>query len=585
MSRSRLSRRFLGLSMTLVVAGCTLGGESFADPAVAATRLDPLLPKTPFQSEVGYQMYNTLVAEMLIRDGKLKQAAQHYVMAASRSEDVSLVKRATETALQAEEPLLVKAALERWTTLEPDSVEARQYRILLNTQLKAYDAALDDMVWVRDFVEKKEKHGLEFVVSLLALESGSADAYEVFKRYAEKIDPSAKAQLIVATFALSANQPEAVLSATDAVQASGDDAQKEQGARLRSKALLALNRTDEAIATLQPIVKDTKDNDLKLDYGRMLIMADRREEARPVFKQLYATQPENADILYTLGLLYLEQEEYAFAEPLMKKLLNVPERKYEASYFLAQIYEGQQRLDDALAAYDDALNGDFAKDAVGRKSSLLLKEQGLEVARGWLAGLIEKASLPAEKVTALMADGQLLHDAGQYQAAIDSFNKAEQFGSSKRDILYARSLSYDRLGNVTQAEKDLQEVLKDDPEDADSMNALGYMLTVNTTRYDEARQLIEQSLALRPASPAVMDSMGWVMFKQGELEGAEKWLRQAFEKMEDPEVASHLIEVLSARGKRDEARQILQDMLVKYPEDKLLADVKERLVGLSNDLK
>ena len=582
MSRFHVSHRFVGLSFALVIAGCTVGTQSYAEPPAALSALaGPLLPKEPFQSEASYQLYNTLVAEMLIRQGKIKQAAQHYVLAVGQSKDKALAKRATETAIQAGDPVLAKAALEQWATLEPEVVEVHQYRVLLNAQLGNYDAAVEDAIWVRDHIEKKEGHGFEYVVSLLALDAGPVNAYEVIKRYATKVENTPKVQLVLATFALSANKPEAVLEGTESVQKSGDAAQKEEAVRLRAKALLSLDRVSDALGALEPYAKSTKNQELKLEYGRMLIMADRREDARPIYKQLYAEQPENADILYTLGLLHLEQEEFSFAEPLMKKLLEVPERKYEANYFLAQIYEGQKRTDEALTAYDEALNGDFARDAIGRKSALLHKEKGLAAAEAWLDSLLDKATMPEQKVTALMAKGQLLHDASEYQKAIDTFNKAEEFGSKKRDILYARSLSYDRMGNVAQAEKDLREVVKLDPKDADALNALGYMLVVSSTRYQDAHELIKQALELRPDSPAVMDSMGWVLFKKGDAKGAEDWLSKAYDKMPDPEIAAHLIEVLSVNGKRDDARKLFKEMIAKYPDDKQLADVKQRVADLA----
>ncbi|MEZ5450790.1 MAG: hypothetical protein R3E89_18080 [Thiolinea sp.] len=136
---------------------------------------------------------------------------------------------------------------------------------------------------------------------------------------------------------------------------------------------------------LTPVIKTTRIGKLKLEYGRMLIMADRREEAKPLFKQLYASQPENADILPYAGTAVSGAEGIRFAEPLMKKLLKIPGRKHEASYFLAQIYEGQDRLDEALAAYDDALSGDFAREAIGRKTMLLKQEQGMDAALAWLS--------------------------------------------------------------------------------------------------------------------------------------------------------------------------------------------------------
>ena len=583
MSRLHVSHRFVGLSLALVIAGCTVGTQSYAEPPAALSALaGPLLPKEPFQSETSYQLYNTLVAEMLIRQGKIKQAAQHYVLAVGQSKDKGLAKRATETAIQAGEPVLAKAALDQWAALEPDTVEVHQYRLLVNAQLGNYDATVDDAIWVRDYIEKKEGHGFEYVVSLLALDAGPANAYEVIKRYASKVENTAKTQLVLATFALSANKPEAVLEGTDSVQKTGDTAQKEEAVRLRAKALLSLDRVSEALSTLEPHAKNSKNQDLRLEYGRMLIMADRRDDARPIYKQLYAEQPENADILYTLGLLSLEQEEFAYAESLLKKLLEIPERRYEANYFLGQVYEGQKRVDEALTAYEEALNGDFARDAIGRKSALLHKAKGLAEAQVWLDSLLDKATMPEQKVTALMAKGQLLHDAGEYQQAIDTFNKAEEFGSKKRDILYARALSYDRMGNVVQAEKDLREVVALDSKDADALNALGYMLAVSTTRYQDAYDLIKQALDLRPDSPAVMDSMGWIMFKKGDAKGAEEWLAKAYDKMPDPEIAAHLIEVLAVNGKRDEARKLFKEMIAKYPDDKQLADVKQRVADLAD---
>lgn len=574
MTRNKISHRFATLSIALFVAGCTIGGSTFAEPPVATS------PKV-FTSELSYRMYHTMAAEMMLKEGMLKQAAQHYAAVATRSQDPKIARRATEAAIQAEEPELAKKLLTHWMTLEPDSVEARQYRILLRSRLEEYDEAVADVIWVRDYIEKKEGHGFEFVVSLLALEAGVSNAYEIFQRYVDKVDDSPKARLVVTTLAVNADKYDEALAAAKIVQRDGNKSQQEQATKLHARALLGLKRTSDAADVLEPMIKGTKDQELKLEYARMLIMADRREEARPIFKQLYATQPENADILYTLGLLYLEQKEYAFAEPLMNKLLLIPDRKHEASYFLGQIYEGQKRLDDALAAYDDALSGDFGKEAIGHKSVLLQREKGLDAARAWLKKKLDEADVPARKLAFLMADGQLLHDEARYEEAIKVYNSAEQYGLSRRDIQYARSLSYDSMGKPELAEKDLREILKSDPDDADAMNALGYMLTVNTERYEEAKELISKALEHNPSSPATLDSMGWVLYKLGDLAGAEKYLREAFDKMPDPEVASHLIEVLSRQGNKAEASKILKEMLAEYPDDKRLVEVKERLVELS----
>nr|HPQ95824.1 hypothetical protein [Thiolinea sp.] len=220
MSQKLSSRPLAGISLALLFVGCALGR-----PVLADTEQTPSsVTGSAFASEQSYQMYNVMLAEMLVRNGQIEQAAEHYAAAASESQDPELVRRAAELALQSENTDLAGELLERWAKLEPASVDARQYRILLRTRLKQYDEALDDVVWVRDYMEKKEGHGFEYVVSLLALESGAADAYEIFQRYAASVDDSARVQLVVASMALNADHPEQALEASKLAAARGDKA-------------------------------------------------------------------------------------------------------------------------------------------------------------------------------------------------------------------------------------------------------------------------------------------------------------------------------------------------------------------------
>jgi uncharacterized protein HemY len=77
-----------------------------------------------------------------------------------------------------------------------------------------------------------------------------------------------------------------------------------------------------------------------------------------------------------------------------------------------------------------------------------------------------------------------------------------------------------------------------------------------------------------------MDSLGWVAFKLNELETAETELRKAFNLLADAEVGSHLVQVLHARGKTAEAKKLLDDLMVKFPNNKLLVEASKRLIGL-----
>lgn len=549
-----------------------MGNTPFADQQVSNV--------ATFSSPLSYQVYNILAGEMFVKQGNVAQAALHYVAAAQQATDPAIAQRAVELAMSAEDAPLAGRALERWITLSPDSTEAVQYQALANLRAEKYAEAVKDLVKIRDTAEKEAGHGFAFIVSLLALEPDANKSYETFKRYVESVDSSPPAQLALASFALKAEQFEVALQASQAAKKQGTAAEKAQAARLAAKALAGLGKLPEAIQEMEAIAKDSKDTELKLDYARLLILADRRVEALPIYQQLYAAFPDNLDILYTLSLLHLEQKSFTAAEPLITKLLSVPSRAADASYFMGQIHEGLQRPKQAIEVYQKAIGGQYSREATLRIADLLVETASLASARDWLAAQVNATSDEARKVLLLQLDGQILHDQGQYAEAVKSFAKALAVKADDPDVLYSRALSTEKLGDFGKAEADLRAVLKLQPDNATVLNALGYMLAVNTQRYSEASDLITKALTGRPDDPAIMDSMGWVLHLSGKPQEAETWLRKAYTLLPDPEVASHLIEVLAVRGNKAEAQSILDTMLSKFPDDSLLLRAKEKLVGL-----
>ena len=75
------------------------------------------------------------------------------------------------------------------------------------------------------------------------------------------------------------------------------------------------------------------------------------------------------------------------------------------------------------------------------------------------------------------------------------------------NLLYTRAMQAEKRNDLAQMEKDLRLIIKRDPDNAMALNALGYTLSDRTTRYAEAKVLIEQAHALNPEDPAVLDSL------------------------------------------------------------------------------
>jgi tetratricopeptide (TPR) repeat protein len=133
-----------------------------------------------------------------------------------------------------------------------------------------------------------------------------------------------------------------------------------------------------------------------------------------------------------------------------------------------------------------------------------------------------------------------------------------------------------RIGRLDDAIDEYRKALKRWPDSSNGLNALGYTLADRTTQFDEAEKLIRKALAIDPENPAIIDSLGWVLFKLGRYEEGLGELKRAYERLDDPEVASHIVEVLAELDRSDEALVLLESAEMKDPDSMLLKDVRSR---------
>ena len=112
------------------------------------------------------------------------------------------------------------------------------------------------------------------------------------------------------------------------------------------------------------------------------------------------------------------------------------------------------------------------------------------------------------------------------------------------NLLYARAMAYEELREIRLMEADLINVLLIDQKNANTLNALGYSLTVHTQRYDEAYALIYEAHLYDPGSAAILDSLGWVEYKRGNYADALKFIEASYEKDKDKEIILHYCEIL-----------------------------------------
>jgi Tfp pilus assembly protein PilF len=166
---------------------------------------------------------------------------------------------------------------------------------------------------------------------------------------------------------------------------------------------------------------------------------------------------------------------------------------------------------------------------------------------------------------------------GDLDAADDLLGEGLRKYPDDVSLRYAQALLYQEQGRLRRAASALEALVADSPDDAGLLNALGYLLTDELDRHDEAFGYIERALNLEPDNAAIIDSMGWVLFHLGDHEAALDYLQRAYELFPDPEVAAHIVDVYWALGDEAEAHELLQRQLAEHPGDVHLEDARQRI--------
>ena len=181
----------------------------------------------------------------------------------------------------------------------------------------------------------------------------------------------------------------------------------------------------------------------------------------------------------------------------------------------------------------------------------------------------------------ILLEASILRDAGAYAEAFNLLGQATVANTESTDLLYEYAMAAEKVDRVDVLEVNLRKVIELQPSHAHAYNALGFTLADRNLRLVEARELIEKGLQLSPDDPFILDSLGWVLHRQGLQQEALIHLRRAYGLRVDAEIAAHLGEVLWVLGRREEARKIWSEAQTKAPGNELLNSTIKRLEAIS----
>lgn len=518
-------------------------------------------------------VYKYLLGEVAAQRGEFVLASQLFLDLAKQTRDPSLAERATQAATIARAPQLALPSAELWSELVPESIPAAQAAsqlLIASGDLKKavpqiQKVLADERIRPNAFMELN---------SLFMRVQDKNSVLEAIQQLAKPYPKLPEAHFAIsqaAYFARNESLMEKELKEASKLRPGWEAPAQIQGQMLSEK------DPQKGMAFYRDFLKSHPEADqIRLALARALLLQKNTTDAKTEFTKLLEKHQNNPEMNVIVGLLALDAKEYAFADRYLQHALEVGFKEPNRVYFNLGRSAAEQQDDNRALQWFDKI-GEGEQFLAGRlaAAAIIARRDGVDAAVTMLDNV---HGLTAEQQTLVIQNQALmLNQAKRTQEAYNLLEKGLQKYPESPELLYDYALNAERLSQYQVMEDTLNRVIKLKPDFAAAYNALGYSYADRNIKLMEAKHLIETATRLSPEDHYIMDSLGWVYYRLGDMGNATEQLRRAYAIQQDPEIAAHLAEVLWKQGKREEAQQILDQALSANPDNEVLASTAQKL--------
>lgn len=530
-----------------------------------------VLPSQGFAEDSDAISEHIAAAEDALNNHDYWRAASQYRQAAELSDDASIAKQATRFAYNYGINRDARASAERWIDIDDSSDEALLYLALIDLRDGNIRHSRGNF---QKLLDRGDIPADERLVNLLPFlsEEDPENADKLMRQLSKPYKQSPYAHYAAAVLALYAGDSDHAQERSKIATELKPDWIKPH--LLYARALLLGGDEEAAIDYAARLVGDDPDPDpeARLELAIMYLSAGREDDALSQISQVLLEQPSRTDALRLLAIINFRLENLDAASQDFEDLLATGHYTMDAFYYLARIADIRGEHRRAIALYSKVIQGDNAIFSQRRVGGILAQQKKFDQAQKHLEEFGRRH--PTYAVDMIEAQSQLLASQERYDEAIEYINRVIAYRPKSQNPLLRKADMLLRMDHVDDAVEVYRYTARKWPEDATVLNALGYTLADRTTEYKEAEKLIKKALKLQPDSAAIMDSYGWVLYRLGEFEEALHELRRAYEILEDPEVAAHIVEVLWKMERADESMEHLVEAEERWPESPLLENVR-----------
>jgi len=518
-------------------------------------------------------VYKFLLAEIAAQRGDLNSAGHIYLDLAKLTKDLTIARRATDIAGFARNGRLAMDSAQVWSELDQNSIEAKQ---ILAELLIASGNLAKAKPLIEELLQKEQTRadGFLYLNGLLAKVENKKNALRFIINIAKPYPKLAEAHFSIAHAAFFAGDKKLAQKELNIVNSLKPDWQT---AALFQGFILSHEWPEKAVEFYRNYLEKYPDaNEVRLEYAKVLTSLKKFALAKQEFLKLVNGSLASPEISLTVALLAVELEDSKLAEEYLNQSLergyNQPDRIY---LYLARIHDERGEAKKALSYLDKVASGEFFMDAKLYAAEIISKSQSVDDA---INSLDQYKNLNGqEKLKFLQAKTALYFNNNRAQDAWTLMAKEEENFKNVPEFKFDYALLAEKMGNTLLMEQLLKEAIKLKPDYALAYNALGYSYADRNIKLQEAKKYIEIALSIQPNNHYILDSMGWVYFRLGDLDIAYQFVKKAYDIKADPEIAAHLGEILWKQGKQIEAKRIWNESLTINPSNTVLVETSQRL--------
>ena len=224
---------------------------------------------------------------------------------------------------------------------------------------------------------------------------------------------------------------------------------------------------------------------------------------------------------------------------------------------------------------------------IKKEAQILAKKKGENESLNFIVSEFKKINSPNRKIIFDMAN--FYKNFKKYEEAIIFYTKLiDEFNDNldiKKDILYRRGGSYERIKEYSKSDEDLLHSLRIDPDDAYVLNYLAYSWLERDYKINEAIEMLETAYSLKSNDPYIIDSIGWAYYLTNDYIKAEKFLKRAVELMPDDSIVNdHYGDILWKLNRKIQARYFWSNVLkMEDVDEEMLNKINKKIIeGLKN---